>query len=61
MADNKKVAQCKQCGDWYCMECSNHYSWTEFCSHGCMEKHDREEEIYLEQQQIIKEDAMQET
>jgi hypothetical protein len=54
MAENKRIAKCKQCGDWYCMECSNHYAWTEFCSHECMEENDREKETYLEQQRITR-------
>lgn len=47
MANNKKIAKCKRCGDWYCMECSEHYAWKEFCSHECMEENDKEEKILL--------------
>jgi hypothetical protein len=47
MDENKRVAKCKQCGDWYCMECSKHYAWEDFCSHECMEENDRGEEKTL--------------
>jgi len=48
--NNKKLAKCKECGDWYCKECSIHYAWKDFCSHECMEEDDRKKE---KQMQII--------
>ncbi len=43
--NNKKLAKCKECSDWYCMECSTHYAWKDFCSHECMEENDRKQTV----------------
>lgn len=43
MNNNKSIAKCKQCDDYYCYECSDNKGWESFCSDRCekeyIEKH----------------------
>lgn len=33
------IGKCKYCGDSYCMECSKHKHWKEFCSDDCYDEY----------------------
>jgi len=35
MAHSKLIAECLQCGDAYCMECSDAVVWRKYCSLKC--------------------------
>jgi hypothetical protein len=35
MMSNKMIGECKNCGDKYCMECTECDEWQEFCSDEC--------------------------
>lgn len=33
--NNQMIRKCKYCGQDYCMECSKHEHWQEFCTDSC--------------------------
>ena len=50
------IGSCKNCGQWYCMECSENKNWEEFCSVECEEEFEKEEEKALfNDEKVIKE------
>lgn len=36
--NNKMIGKCKYCDDYYCMECSEHPEWKDYCSNDCAMK-----------------------
>ena len=39
---NQMIGKCKYCDQNYCIECSTHQHWKEFCSEGCYDKYQDE-------------------
>lgn len=42
---NQMIGKCKYCKQDYCMECSEHEHWEEFCSYGCYDDYQSESKI----------------
>jgi len=40
---NKTIGRCKLCDQDYCMECSTHEEWKEFCSDSCAKEFKEQE------------------
>ena len=56
MANNKMIGKCKNCDQWYCMECCENEKWDCFCSVECEEEFEKEEEKALfNDEKVIKE------
>ena len=36
--NNQMISNCRYCTQNYCMECSEHAHWEEFCSEDCFDK-----------------------
>lgn len=43
--NNKMIGECKHCSQYYCMECSEHEHWEEFCSESCDNQYQTEENL----------------
>ena len=43
--NNQMIGKCKHCGQDYCMECSEHEHWEEFCSESCYDQYETEENL----------------
>ena len=41
--NNKLIGKCKNCDQWYCMECSENEHWEEFCSGNCEREYEKQE------------------
>ena len=37
--NNQMIGNCRNCGQDYCQECSEHTHWQEFCSERCYEEY----------------------
>lgn len=37
--NNQMIGECKCCGRNYCMECSGHTHWEEFCNEKCYDEY----------------------
>lgn len=37
--NNQMIGKCKYCNQDYCMECSKHKHWQEFCSEDCYDEY----------------------
>lgn len=42
MSNNRAVENCKLCNSAYCMECSDHEGWEEFCSDSCAKEYEED-------------------
>jgi hypothetical protein len=42
---NSNIYDCKNCGIYYCIECSDHEHWEEFCCEECYEEYCKDNDI----------------